>query len=160
MNQKIQGYLCDVNRHTVPAFIHNQDMKTVGQRIRDLRVAKKLTQEQLAKGLGIQQGSVTDLERGVSKSPASHTLTKLARFFEVDPEWLMTGKGSQHPVGALSEKEAELLLVYRALSNDGQNYVLGRARSIHKDEYDQTGKQRRFGKERPDGDAPNSPEGH
>lgn len=124
-------------------------MKTVGQRIRDLRVARKLTQPQLAKALGITQGSITDLETGKSKAPASQTLTKLARLFEVDPEWLMTGKGAQHPVASLSDAESELLLIYRALSSEGQEYVLKRAKSVHRDEYDRTGKHRRLSDDPP-----------
>lgn len=111
-------------------------MDTFGDRLRNLRTARKLTQDQLAKALGIKQGSLTQLETGKSKGPSSKTLTKLARIFEVDPEWLMTGKGAQHPVSALGESEAELVLIYRSLSPEGREYVLGRARTLHRDEYE------------------------
>lgn len=160
MLTKIQVCRCIVNRHAVPPFTHNPRMKTIGQRIRDLRVGRKLTQEQLAKAIGITQASMTDLETGKSKSPASQTLTKLARVLEVDPEWLMTGKGAQQPIASLSETEAELLLVYRALSAEGREYVLKRARSVHRDEYDRTGKHRRFGDDAPPASPGKTPDGH
>lgn len=111
-------------------------MDTFGERLRKLRVGRKFSQESLAKLIGIKQGSLTQLETGKSKGPSSKTLTKLARIFEVDPEWLMTGKGAQHSVSALGESEAELILLYRSLSPEGREYVLGRARNVHRDEYE------------------------
>jgi transcriptional regulator with XRE-family HTH domain len=134
----IHAYLLKDKRHTFGRVTHNarMDKRTVGQRIRDLRVARKLTQEQLAKAIGIKQGSLTQLETGKSKAPASKTLTKLARLFEVDPEWLMTGRGPQHPVSSLGDEESELVLLYRSLSTEGRAYVLGRARTLHQDEFE------------------------
>lgn len=146
---KIHVYLSAVKRHTFPGDIHNPDMaKSVGDRIRELRLDRKLSQEQLAKAIGIKQGSLTQLETGKSKAPASKTLTKLARVFEVDPEWLMTGKGPQHSVSALSERESELVLLFRLLSTEGQDYILGRARSVHRDEHE-VGIQRRRATDHP-----------
>jgi transcriptional regulator with XRE-family HTH domain len=132
-----------------------REPKTVGERIRKLRLARKLTQEQLAKVLGIKQGSVTQLETGKSKSPKSSTLTKAARYFEVDPEWLMTGKGPQQPVASLDPVEAELIAFYRDLSPEGQAYVFGSAKSVHQTERTRDPQRRR--EDRP----PNTPKsGH
>lgn len=73
----------------------------------------------------------------------------------------MTGKGSQHPAASLSDTESELLLVYRGLSAEGQEYVLKRAKSIHRDEYDRSGKHRRPSNDRPNPGPPNTtPDGH
>lgn len=108
--------------------------KSVGDRIRSLRIERKLSQEALAKLLGIKQGSLTQLETGKSKAPSSQTLTKLARVFEVDPEWLMTGKGPPQVISALSEKESELVVLFRGMSEEAQDYVLARARAIHAEE--------------------------
>ncbi len=131
---KLHANLLPVKRHTFPVVIHNSGVNTFGDRLKKLRTGRKLSQEQLAKAIGIKQGSLTQLETGKSKGPASQTLTKLARLFEVDPEWLMTGRGHQHPISALSETESELILLYRSLSGEGRDYVLGRARSVHRDE--------------------------
>ena len=135
------------------------DKRTVGERIRDLRLARKLTQQQLAKAIGIKQGSLTQLETGKSKAPASITLTKLARLFEVDPEWLMTGKGPQHPVSSLGDEESELVLLFRSLSTEGRAYVLGRARTVHQDEYEHRDQPADGGK-RPGSHAARKASGH
>lgn len=127
--------LYDVKRHTFAELTHNSGMDTVGKRIRELRSARKLTQEQVAKAIGIKQGSFTQLETGKSKGPATSTLFRLARFFDVDPEWLMTGKGSQQQISSLSEQESELILLFRSVSQEAQQYVLGRARNVHQDEH-------------------------
>lgn len=125
-----------VNRHTFPSVVHNSGMaKTFGQRLKELREARKLTQDQVAQAVGIKQGSFTQLETGKSKRPSSVTLTRLGRYFEVDPEWLLTGKGQQTPVETFSEAETELILLFRALSKVGQDYILGRAKAIHLDEH-------------------------
>lgn len=140
---KLHANLFAVNRHTNAEVIHNADMEKVGDRIRRLRLSRKLTQGQVAKAIGITQGSFTQLETGKSKSPASSTLTRLARFFEVEPEWLMTGKGVQNSVSLLTDAESELILLFRALSTESRDYVLGRARSVHRDEHDRQEPRRR-----------------
>lgn len=119
-------------------------METVGDRLKKLRLARKLSQEQVAKAVGVKQGSYTQLERGVSKTPRSANLAKYARLYEVNPEWLMTGKGSQQPVEALGVEETDLVTIYRSLSPEGRQYVLARAKSVQRDEQDVTGQHRRF----------------
>lgn len=128
--------------------------ETVGDRIKRLRLGRNLTQIQLAKAIGIKQGSLTQLERGKSKAPASKTLTKLARLFEVDPEWLMTGKGMQHPINALGDDEAELVLLFRSLSPESREYVLGRARNVHQDEHERKPSRPNDGDHDPESDPP------
>jgi transcriptional regulator with XRE-family HTH domain len=47
--------------------------------IRDLREALRLTQEELAKKVGVTQGYIGHLERGLKRNPSLPTLKKLAR---------------------------------------------------------------------------------
>ena len=103
-----------------------------------------MTQDEVAKAIGIAQTSVKDIEIGKTKSPSALTLIKLAKFFGVHAEWLLTGKGAKHPVETYTDEEAGLLLIYRALSPEGQAYILGRARGIYQDEHGR----------RPDTEAP------
>lgn len=132
--RKLHVYLSAVKRHTFARVIHNPKMDTFGDRLRKLRLGRKLSQESLAKLIGIKQGSLTQLETGKSKGPSSKTLTKLARIFDIDPEWLMTGKGAQQPVSALEGSEAELIAAYRQLSPEGQEYILSRTKVLQEDE--------------------------
>lgn len=60
-------------------------MKT---RIKELRLEKKLTQQSLAKHLGINQATLSKLESGLS-SPDSMLLTSLSRFFHVSTDYVL-----------------------------------------------------------------------
>jgi len=53
--------------------------RRLGTAIRNLRQALRLTQEQLAKKVGVTQGYIGHLERGLKKNPSLPTLKKLAR---------------------------------------------------------------------------------
>lgn len=115
--------------------IHNNGVKTIGERIKDLRKGRGLTQGDVGKAVGVTQEAISKLERTKGQIPMSDNLQALARFFDVDPDWLLTGKGSRKPVSSLSDEESELLLLYRGLSPVGQQYVLGRTKQVHADEY-------------------------
>jgi transcriptional regulator with XRE-family HTH domain len=131
-------------------------METIGDRLKKLRLARKLTQTQVAKAVGVRQGSYTQLERGLSKTPRSSNLAKYARLYDVDPEWLMTGKGPQHAVSILTDQESELILLFRSLSSESRLYVLGRARSVHQDEHSNSHPKRRASDHAPP-EQPDSP---
>lgn len=126
-------------------------MTTFGNRIKGLREAKELTQEDVAKALGTKQGSYTQLERGVSKNPSAKNLIALAHLYEVNPEWLLTGKGERHPVNTLTPEESELLLLYRDMSPEGQDYILRQTRTVHREEHS------RPSRRDPDDDTPALP---
>jgi len=53
-------------------------MPTIGEKIRDLRKRQGLTQKALAERIGIAQASLSGLELGTSKAPASANLLKIA----------------------------------------------------------------------------------
>ena len=53
--------------------------RRLGTAIRNLRQALRLTQEELAKQVGVTQGYIGHLERGLKKNPSLLTLKKLAR---------------------------------------------------------------------------------
>lgn len=63
-------------------------------RLRHARKARGLTQVKLAHLSGVKQASVSDLERGESKSFRGNTLVALARALNVSPEWLSHGRGT------------------------------------------------------------------
>ena len=48
--------------------VRTMDQKKTGEIIRDLRMAKKLTQAQLAETIGVSDKAVSKWERGVSLS--------------------------------------------------------------------------------------------
>lgn len=68
-------------------------MDTIGQRIRDARTARKLTQSGLARAVDITESqTVSNWERGVQR-PGLQTVDRIAAALDVSPAWLLTGEG-------------------------------------------------------------------
>ena len=64
----------------------------IGERIKLLRTAKKLSGEQLAQQLNITKSAISQWEKGKSL-PNRANLIKLAEILEVDDEYLVSGTG-------------------------------------------------------------------
>ena len=64
----------------------------IGERIKLLRTAKKLSGEQLAQQLNISKSAISQWEKGKSL-PNRANLIKLAEILEVDDEYLVSGTG-------------------------------------------------------------------
>lgn len=65
--------------------------KTLGSTVKELRVNKGLTQEQLAEFLGLQPHSVTKIETGRTFI-SSEVLASLSNFFDVTPSFFFNPK--------------------------------------------------------------------
>lgn len=64
----------------------------IGERIKELRKALKLTQTAFAERIGIRQNSVAVLESG-KNTPSDQTIAFICREFRVSEDWLRTGEG-------------------------------------------------------------------
>lgn len=67
---------------------------SIGDRIKEVRLAKGLTQKEFADSLGIVQGFLSGIERG-KKVPSDTLRIALCHFYEINPEWLLSGKGEK-----------------------------------------------------------------
>ncbi len=63
-------------------------MTGIGEKIKRLRLAKRMTQADLAKALGVSTSTVGMYERG-QRSPDNKMLTKFSRFFSVSIDSLL-----------------------------------------------------------------------
>lgn len=72
-------------------------VKTLAQRVAQLRAEKQWTQGQLAAAAGVSQGSIGNIESGTRTDPRSTTLIGIAQAFGVSTQWLSTGKGEMRP---------------------------------------------------------------
>jgi len=54
----------------------------IGEKIKDLRIEKGLSQTQLAKAIGVSQKAIDYWERSVNEPKASYVIA-LVRFFEI-----------------------------------------------------------------------------
>ncbi len=73
----------------------NVDYAAVGQRIKDVRKARRLTQEQLAEALSVSVGYVSQVERGVTKVSLD-TLSAIAARLDCDLAQLVSGMAVGH----------------------------------------------------------------
>jgi transcriptional regulator with XRE-family HTH domain len=63
-------------------------MKTIGQKIKELRKENNLTQKQLAKILGISETGFASWEQGLSE-PNTESIAQLCRIFNVSADYLL-----------------------------------------------------------------------
>lgn len=64
----------------------------IGLRIKEVRLAKSMTQRQFSDSLGIVQGFLSGIER-CKKNPSDTLLIALCHLYEINRDWLYTGKG-------------------------------------------------------------------
>lgn len=94
---------------------------TLGERLARARKEAKLSQEEVARRVGIAQPSYSELERGVSLSTTK--IGSLAHVLNVDAYWLETGNGSfertvregRAAYPSLAEDEYRVLALYKGL---------------------------------------------
>lgn len=68
--------------------------KAIGERIKELRKQKNLTQKEIAMKLGRTAAAVTQWELGIT-APNGQNLIKLADLLGCDPQWILTGQHTQ-----------------------------------------------------------------
>jgi transcriptional regulator with XRE-family HTH domain len=66
--------------------------QTIGERIKQLRLARKLNKSRLAALAGRSDVTILKLERGDIKNPSSATLSAVAQALGVSPRELLTGE--------------------------------------------------------------------
>jgi transcriptional regulator with XRE-family HTH domain len=101
---------------------------TVGQRIRNAREQKHMSQRKLADAAGMSQPSLSDIEAGHTKHPNAAHLLKIAAALEVDPLWLLTGEGS--PEKPPTATDAEMMDVFSQLDENAKRAILAAAKAI------------------------------
>ena len=105
-------------------------------RIQELREEKGLTQNDIAKAIGTSRTNIGRWEKGLNE-PSYSFVVSLSNYFNVSIDYLV-GKedavqGSTYESQTvLSEKEKELIRVYRSLSDNGKNTLLGSAHNIER----------------------------
>lgn len=68
---------------------------SVGERIHNLRIEKRLTLVTLGKKIGMTNGALSQIEHGKA-NPSERTLKLVAHEFGVNEHWLRTGEGEQY----------------------------------------------------------------
>lgn len=80
----------------------------IGQRIKQIRNSKKLTQDDFAEIIGLTKNFISLIETG-NRTPSDRTISDICRVFHVNESWLRTGDGEMFkPVNRDAELAAFL----------------------------------------------------
>lgn len=101
-------------------------MANIGGKIRQLRKEQGLTQVQVSQLSGVSQSAISDIESGrVTKLPNIDTVGKIASALGCTvAELLGEGAPAAAPSDGLTPTERQLILDFRALNTQGQEFVL------------------------------------
>lgn len=88
---------------------------TIGERIKEARLASNMTQDELAKKIGVSKNAISNYENGVS-APKVELLCAIMKHLEIDANYLY-GVKPEEDVIRLSAHEREIIVEYRKLSS-------------------------------------------
>ena len=86
---------------------------TLGERIKEVRTNKGLTQEQFSGKIGLSRNYVARIEIG-ERLPSDRTIKDICREFGVDELWLRTGIGEAFSVPTREEEMTKLFKILMA----------------------------------------------
>ena len=95
---------------------------TTGQRIKQLRLAKGLSQEQLGSMVGVKKAAINKYESGLVVNIKRSTIAKLAEALDTDPVYLL-GLTEQAPAPPGNER-SRIQLIFDQLSPANQTKLL------------------------------------
>lgn len=107
------------NKETTPAAAE----ETVGARIRAARLARGMTQADLAEEVGVSRSAVAQWETERSGQVRGN-LTRIASVLGVTVEHLLSGGSATGLVGPENATELALLRLYRACTEDDRAFLL------------------------------------
>lgn len=96
-------------------------------KLRALIKEKNITQKQLSADLKIPASTLGGYVQGTSE-PDFETLKIISKYFEVTPDYLL----DYHTSGVKSDKEEDLLRIFRSLSSRQQDVYLEQGRAFLK----------------------------
>ncbi len=88
-----------------------------GDRLREARLNKGLTQEQLAKEIGVAKSTLTGYEKG-NREPDVFKIKKIIEVLGIEAEFLFDIKNSP-PVSEELDEETAPIILYKALLSAG-----------------------------------------
>jgi transcriptional regulator with XRE-family HTH domain len=122
----------EVKRNSDTELDQTSDM-SIGERVRIARKEAGLTQAELSVKAGIKQPTLSELERGDSRSSTS--LPSIAAALGVNAFWLETGRGSKKPGvdlpsgdSSFAQEVSELIAIYGQLDLAWRRKVIHLAR--------------------------------
>lgn len=107
-------------------------MSILNERIKLRRLALNMTLLYIAECLGVKEATVQRYESGEIKNIKHETIVQLAEILKCSPAYLMGWQDSPSSINTttISTDEAELLMLFKALNNDGRKKLIERAEEL------------------------------
>ena len=94
----------------------------VGNRIKEARIRKGMTQVQLAKALNVSNGTIGNYESGIA-FPKPQILCSIMKVLECDANYMYQDFITVAPDELINSAEKEHMRKYRQLNDDGKHMV-------------------------------------
>ena len=100
-----------------------------GKWLREARIHNNMTQEELAKKVGVTKGAIGNYESEVS-SPKETILIELMNVLHIDANYLYQDYIQARESLELSKDESALIITYRNLTDYGKQLMMDRAAEL------------------------------
>ena len=104
-------------------------MQTIGNRVKSLRISKRLNQQQLADKVGVTQPAIAKIENGKTKNIKGYVLEALSRELSSTAAYILNGAtdGDDHENEMIC---AEMAAIFRDLKLDDKEVLVRIARNM------------------------------
>lgn len=99
-----------------------------GDRIKELRIQKGMSQEELGTKIGVKKAAINKYESGVVVNLKRSTIAKLASALDTSPIYLMGWEENKDAVPISEDGKSEILSIFGSLSPDRRSKLLELAR--------------------------------
>ena len=112
----------------------------MGLRLKELRLQKGVTQEEVGKVIGVSKATIMKYEKGIVENLKRSSIEKLANYFNVKPSYLMCMEDDSLEISDLHTKisnfygkeSAELLEAYNKLNKKGKEKAVENIKDLTK----------------------------
>lgn len=106
---------------------------SIGERLKQARKKNGLSQDELAKSIGVSRGVITNVEYNKVEEPQPIVIDTICQTLKINKKWLMEGVGEMENKSDLSKSAkilAELYDVAKGLSEEEQLYLLDSTKAL------------------------------
>jgi len=106
---------------------------SIGERLKHARKKRGLSQDELAKSIGVSRGVITNIEYNKVGEPQSIIIETVCQSLKINKEWLVSGTGEMDDMSEVSKSAkilAELYDVAKGLSEEEQLYLLDATKAL------------------------------
>ena len=109
-------------------------LKTIGERIKHLRVQAKLKQVDVANKTGISTSNISRIEKN-EINPSADTILQICNLFSVSSDWLLMGNELKYKPNKKTATEELLLENFRDMNQEQQRQLVNHSARILATEY-------------------------